>query len=94
MVGQNRGFKYWLGALSCALIGASAAFYAGVWAYNNEIERTRAAVGETGIVDGRVPFEVPLYAALGAVAGWWLFRAATKYLPHSRRKSGSDSIAS
>jgi len=94
MEGEKHGFKHLLGALSCALIGAFAACYAGVWAYNNEIERTRAAVGATGIVDGRVPFEVLVYAALGAVGGWWLFRVAAKYVAHGPRKSGVDSPAS
>jgi len=77
---DQRSLKYWLGATVCALIGSVGAFCAGVWAYNEEVARIRAEVGVGGCVDGRVPFELPLYVILGAVAGWWVFHATAKYV--------------
>jgi hypothetical protein len=94
MVQQAHGVTYWMSALGCALIGGVAACYAGVWSYNRELERMRAAVGPGGFVDGRVPFELPVYIVVGALVGWWLFRATAMQLWRPDDQADVDSHAS
>jgi hypothetical protein len=70
----RHSLRYWVGAIGASLLGSATACYAGIVEYNAEAERVRAQGG--GFVDGRVPFELPIYAALGAFAGWLVFRVA------------------
>jgi hypothetical protein len=67
-------WRYWIGAIAASILGSAIACYAGIAEYNAEAERIRAETG--GFVDGRVPSELPVYAALGALVGWIVCRAA------------------
>lgn len=67
-----------------ALLVGFASCYAGVEAYNREIERERLEMGVGHFIDGRMPLELPLYAAVGAFVGWWAFRLVVHYARRAR----------
>jgi hypothetical protein len=78
-------WRYWIGAVAASILSAAIACYAGIAEYNAEAGRIRAQTG--GFVDGRVPFELPVYATIGAVVGGIAFRAAVALWFPSTRSS-------